>query len=114
MIERIDIKTPFLSCDEALAKLEMEINVLKFNDENMALKVIHGYGSSGKGGAIKKALHEFLPTLVKQNKIDAFLPNEKFCGKNPIYLKYTALFPELILDSDLMNLNPGITLIFFK
>lgn len=102
-----------LKCDEALAQLQLEIEALSLTQTKI-LKVIHGYGSSGIGGIIKKEVQILLKTLKSQNKILNFVQNEKFGATSPLYQKYTKLFPSLILDSDLQNLNPGITLVFLQ
>ena len=113
-VKVLDIKSDFLSYEEALSKILIELEALHFNKTIKVLEVVHGYGSSGKGGTIKKQLHILLPILKKQNKILDFIPNEKFSCKNEKYILFTKLYPELILDKNLNNLNPGITLIFLK
>ncbi len=113
-IKVLNIKSDFLSSNEAISKILLELEALSINKLVKVLLVIHGYGSSGKGGTIKKHLHLLLPTLKKQNKILDYIANEKFSTHNDKYIKYTSLYPELILDSNLQNLNPGVTLIFLK
>ena len=108
----IDIEKGMLACDEALSKVQTEIEILSINNQIKVLKVIHGYGSKGRGGKIKHELFSLLQTLVKQNKIKGFAPNERFTQQNEKFNKYFKLYPELLFDADLQNLNPGITLIF--
>lgn len=111
-IATIDIERGMLACDEALSKVQNEIEVLAINKQVKVLKVIHGYGSKGTGGKIKKELLFLLQTLVRQNKIKDFAPNDRFTQQSEKYGKYFKLYQELLIDSDLQNLNPGITLIF--
>lgn len=113
-IQKINIESYPLAVDEALSKVQTEIEVLSLSTEPKVLKVIHGYGSRGVGGKIKSEIIPLLQTLCKQGKILDFVPNEKFTPQNEKYITYTKLYPELILDSDLQNQNPGITLIFLK
>lgn len=113
-VKVLNIKSDFLSSGEALSKVQTEIEAYKINNLVKVLIVIHGYGSTGKGGIIKRDLHTFLPTFKKQNKILDFIPNEKFATNNEKYTLYTKLYPELLLNSNLQNLNPGVTLIFLK
>ena len=40
------------------------------------IKIIHGYGSSGVGGAIKISIHKSLRKRMKSNEIAAFIPGE--------------------------------------
>ena len=111
-IATIDIERGMLACDEALSKVQNEIEVLAINKQVKVLKVIHGYGSKGTGGKIKHDLLFLLQNLLKQKKIKGFAPNERFTQQNEKYSNYFKLYPELLIDSDLQNLNPGITLIF--
>ena len=103
-----------LAVDEALSKVELELETLAISKETKVLKVIHGYGSKGVGGTIKKELNLLLKRYLRQGKILDFIPNEKFTTQSEHYQHFTKLYPELILDSDLQNQNPGITLIFLK
>lgn len=113
-IKSINVENGLYSCDEALGLIEQEINVLSLDKNAKVLKVVHGYGSSGYGGAIKKALPTLLNRLVKQGKILDYAHNNNLGALNPKYKHYTKLYPSLILDSDLQNLNAGITLVFLK
>lgn len=112
-ISTLNTKTYPLACDEALATIQKEIEILSLSDCKV-LKIIHGYGSSGVGGVIKKELSILLKDLCKQGKILDFVANERFVEPTAKYKRFTKLYPELILDSDLQNQNPGITLIFLN
>lgn len=114
MIQTLNIEKDCLACDQAIAKVLTEIDVLNLQNQIKVLKVIHGYGSSGTGGKIKQELSLCLQNLVKQNKIKYFVQNEKFTPIKKEYSYYTKLYPQLILESDLQNQNPGITLIFLN
>ena len=108
----LNVENNKLTVNEALAQIEAEINALKLLNTPCVLKVIHGYGSSGNGGEIKKNLPRFLHYLKVKAKICDHTANSKFSPLSTKYKEYTKQFPELVLDSDLKNLNPGITLIF--
>lgn len=111
-IYKINVENFKLTVNEALAQIESEIDALKITNTKCVLKVIHGYGSSGCGGEIKKQIPAFLNSLKARSKIEDFVENSKFGVLSTKYKKYTNIFPELILDNDLKNLNPGITIIF--
>ena len=112
-VETINIKEGFPPSDYAVANMEIFIEALK-NTDTKVLKVVHGYGSHGVGGEIKKLAHERLLVLKKQKKIKDFIPAEKF-GEEQKHSDYILEnFPELILDSDLKNYNSGITLVFLN
>lgn len=109
----LDIKSNMPPSDVACANLEIEIESLKNSDIKM-IKVIHGYGSHGVGGEIKRLMNQRLTLLKKSNKIKDFINCEKmskdYIDKKCLYEN----FPELTLDSDLKNYNSGITLIFLN
>jgi len=78
------------------------------------LKIVHGYGSNNIGGTIKKQALQKLAALKRQNKIAGFFPCEQLNTTTEEYKTLIKKYPELILDPDLLNKNPGITLILLK
>ena len=114
IIKSINVESGLYACDEALALVEQEIEVLRLDPNVKVLKVIHGYGSTGSGGVIKGTLPSLLNKLIKAGKIRDYVHNNNFGALNTKYKHYTKLYPSLILDSDLQNLNAGITLIFLN
>ena len=76
-----------------------------------ALKVIHGYGSSGMGGGLKKGILQYLAAQKKERFIKDFVPGEDWDifnhGARNILEQYT----DLRKDSDLGRGNPGITMV---
>ena len=112
-IETLNIKNGFPPSDVAVANMEIEIEAVTGSPIKV-LKIIHGHGSHGVGGEIKKQVHIKLAELKKKNRILDFIPGEKFGEeqKNSDYILNN--FPELILDDDLKNYNSGITLVFLK
>lgn len=109
----LNIKSEFPPADVAVANLLIEIERLA-KTEVGAIKVIHGYGSHGVGGAIKKGVHSALRLLKHNKKIVDYIPGEMFgaFAKENEYI--TKNFPQLVLDSDLQNYNSGITIVFLK
>jgi hypothetical protein len=89
-------------------------NVLKMTRKTeKVIKIIHGYGSSGKGGAIKKALHETLRHKMAKGEIKTFIPGEAFhqlMGLDDVIMQYRHLIQN---DGDFKKGNDGITYIIF-
>lgn len=112
-IETLNIKEDFPPSDVAVAQMEIAIDLFSKTDTRV-LKIIHGYGSHGVGGEIKRLAHQKLVLLKKHHKIADFIPGEKFgeFQKNSYFI--LEQFPELILDVDLKNYNSGITLVFLN
>lgn len=106
----IDVKSDMQTCLMAVAQLEIEIEACKLGGFNV-LKVIHGYGSHGVGGAIKKEVHKRLKQMKSQKLIKDYLPCEQWTQSNPkrnMAIKYC---DELLADSDLRMLNGGVTIV---
>lgn len=76
-----------------------------------ALKIIHGYGSSGRGGKIRLAARERLAFLQKKRKIRYFIPGEKFSIFEADTLSAFQVCPDLRKDRDLERANNGVTFI---
>ena len=106
----IDVKSEMQTCLMAGAQLEIEIDACKLGGFN-ALKVIHGYGSHGVGGAIKQEIHNRLKQMKSQNKIKDYIPCEKWTPNNPKRKMAIECCDELLADSDLRMLNSGVTIV---
>ncbi len=106
----INLKTNFPSVEEAIANLEIEINVCKLSNVK-ALKIIHGYGSHGAGGAICLAVRKFLKTLIKQKQIKDMLLGNEWDLSNQKCFSLLENLKDCYNDEDLNKLNPGITIV---
>ena len=110
MIRRINIKDDHPPVDVGVSRAISEIECAVLQKEPF-LKIIHGYGSGGTGGEIKRQLHLELNNLKRAGKIFDYIKGEAFHSKHPLYESAISIAPELVLDQDLINLNSGITLI---
>ncbi len=72
-IKEINIESGFTS-DEALAYVRQVLT----NSKKTSIYIIHGYGSSGKGGVIRKKIRSFLNAQLKNGKIKAVINGEDF------------------------------------
>jgi hypothetical protein len=77
-----------------------------------ALKVIHGYGSSGRGGALCVGLRKSFRLRKKEGVIKDFIPGEDFSIFNRTVLALLEAVPELRGDPELSTTNEGITIIW--
>ncbi|WP_051554484.1 Smr/MutS family protein [Desulfobulbus elongatus] len=76
-----------------------------------ALTLIHGYGSSGTGGAIREAVRHQLQFYRLQGRIREIVPGEELAGRSRRGRQFLRRFPFLAGHRDLNRANPGITLI---
>ena len=75
------------------------------------LKIIHGYGSSGKGGTLCVGLRRSFGLRKKEGLIKDFIAGEDFSIFNEAVLALLEAVPELRGDPDLNATNEGITIL---
>src|SRR5438067_12479048 len=78
------------------------------------LKVIHGYGSSGKGGALCVGLRKSFRLRKKEGVIKDFVAGEDFSIFNATVLAMLEAAPDLRGDCDLNATNEGVTVVWVK
>ena len=108
-IIEINIKSLNQTVSLALSEFLVEIDKAKFSGVKL-IKVVHGYGSHGKGGEIKKELHKLLYFLKRENTIKNYIKGESITKE--VLAGFLEDFPSLVLDTDIKNYNSGITLVF--
>ena len=109
MFDIVNIKKDKPDCEYAIFLAEKEIEYSKKEGKDILI-LIHGYGASGVGGAIKKELHIKLNELVNKGKIKSYFPGECFSLNNLEVEKICKKYPNLLVDQ-FLNLNPGVTII---
>lgn len=111
--EIINIKKDMPNFEYALFLMESEIEACKAMGIPVLI-VVHGYGSSGTGGVIKKEVKEDLIKLKKFKKIKNFVEGER-CGlSNEVFEEMCSLYPDLLICDQLENLNSGVTVVWIK
>ncbi|HVP64588.1 MAG TPA: Smr/MutS family protein [candidate division Zixibacteria bacterium] len=75
------------------------------------IKLIHGYGSSGVGGALRDEVWKVLDRFQRAGMIEAFIPGEEFRISNETTWALLKRWPELKQDRDLGRGNRGITMV---
>jgi hypothetical protein len=78
------------------------------------LKVIHGYGSSGRGGALCVGLRKSFGLRKKEGAVRDFIPGEDFSVFNPVTLALLEAVPEVRGDPDLGTTNEGVTVLWLR
>lgn len=113
MISVVNAKQDFPYPDYAVFLVEREIELSEKLGVD-ALIVIHGYGSHGKGGVIKKELKNRLRELKHNKTIVNYFSGEQWGEKNEEIIELKKQEPELILHPLLNNLNSGVTVIWIR
>lgn len=94
---------------QALQRLDRELAIARHEAQPM-VKLIHGYGSTGKGGEIRMAVQRRLLELASQGQIRACIFGENWSKSDEPSWALLKSHPELKQDSDLGRRNRGITI----
>ena len=108
----VNLERNFPLASEASVRLSQEIRLAKCS-RCRALKVIHGYGSSGKGGAIKAACLKLCAERKRSGMIRHFVRGEAFTPFTEDGRKAIEICPKLKTDIDYGRQNDGVTIILF-
>jgi hypothetical protein len=113
MMRTLNIEADFPSLDDARRDVIAEIRRAK-RDRVRVLKIIHGYGSSGKGGKLCTGLRKSFKLRKEEGVILDFVPGERFSIFNSVVHAMFDACPALRGDPDLEATNEGITLLWLK
>ena len=110
-MEEIDIEFGWPTVDEAMPLLSQRLRSLKQNGVKTA-KIIHGYGSSGKGGTLRKATLQMLDSQKRRGLIREYIMGEQWTKFECRTLRLIDRTPNLYKDKDFEKYNRGITIVF--
>jgi hypothetical protein len=108
----LNIKEARATVDEALARLDGAVKSAR-DSGIRALKIIHGYGSGGKGGAIRPAARARLERYRAEGLLRAWIPGESFSRHDPLVRRWVHDFPHFKDDEAFDRRNEGITFVIF-
>ncbi len=98
------------SANEALLRLDFELARAR-RSGCAAVKIIHGYGSSGVGGMLRDVIQAALRQMVAEGRLRAFVAGEDWRISNETAWSIQQNIPELKHDKDLGRGNRGISLV---
>ena len=100
--------------EEAIAKFEKYLEVAS-NAGFKTMLVIHGYGSSGKGGEIRKTLRDNLEHNFYSDRVVDYYLGEDLKEGNAAYSELIKRRPSLKKQaSQFKNNNAGVTVLIFN
>ena len=109
----LDVEAGMPLVDEARRLVIEEIKRAK-REGIKVLKVIHGYGSSGRGGALCVGLRKSFRLRKKEGVIKDAIAGEDFSIFNDTVLALLEAVPELRGDPDMNATNEGVTILWLK
>ncbi len=99
--------------DEALRRMSAGLRSARAGGVR-AVKLIHGYGSSGSGGKIRTAVEDALAGKKRSGEIREYVRGEDFTPFHESCRKALDLVPELQNDKDYLRCNQGITIVILR
>ena len=104
------IKSGMPSVEEARRRLIAEVKSAQAN-RLKAIKIVHGYGSTGRGGRLREAIRTSLLYRRRDQQIGRFVYGERWTIFDPSTREFLNDHPEYRRDNDLNRDNPGITIV---
>ena len=104
----VDVAHPPRSQETVETELSSILRLARAQPSIRALKIIHGYGSSGKGGSTKKVVLNWI--YRNRKRIGEVIPGEEY-SRLDVRVQDLWTDAELPDDPDLGKTNPGITIL---
>ena len=95
---------------DALSRLRMGIQEMRVSRAK-AVKVIHGYGSTGRGGKICPAVRQELADMKRGKLIRDYITGEDFGPVDAASRKLAEQNRNITRDPDYGRMNHGITIV---
>ena len=109
-LREVNIKADSPTVDDAIRRITYNINNAGVFGVS-AIKFIHGYGSTGKGGAIRTETRKYLERQKSNRSIKYYINGEDFSIFDETTRNAFTVCDELRRDSDLERHNNGITIV---
>lgn len=106
----VNIERGLPTGDEALKLLSEAIDSAK-RDGVTAIKIIHGYGSTGSGGVLRQRIQKSLANRRNQGKIRDCVFGDRWNSFDEHARRILDQCPALRRDSDLNRGNEGISIV---
>ena len=109
-LKEVNIKEDLPTAGDAIRRITFHIRSGRELGAG-AVKIIHGYGSTGTGGKIRKSARKYLEDQKKKGQIRDFIPGEEFSIFHDGTRTAFTRCPELRQDRDLERHNNGMTIV---
>ena len=110
LIKVVNLEEGMPHVEQARLRMEHELRSARLEGYT-AVKLIHGYGSSGVGGALRSELQKELRYAVQRDSLRASIPGEDWRVSDETTWALLKNFPEWKQDPDLGKNNRGITIV---
>lgn len=96
--------------EDAVSRMNMGLQELRVSHAK-AVKLIHGYGSTGRGGKICAGVRKELADMKRRKQIRDFIPGEDFGPMDEASRKLAEQMKSIPRDADYGRMNHGITIV---
>ena len=109
-IKVVNLEEGMPTVEQARLRMEYELQAAR-KDGYAAVKLIHGYGSSGAGGALRIELQTELRRHVQSGAIKGFIAGENWRLSDVGTWEFLKRFPKWKEDRDFGKSNKGISIV---
>ena len=109
-LREVNVKSDMPTVNDAIRRITYNIRTAKAFGVS-AVKIIHGYGASGKGGAIRLEARKYLERQKSQGHIKEIIIGEDFSIFDEATRKAFLVCDDLRRDRDLERHNNGMTIV---
>lgn len=106
----VNLERGMPAAEDALRYLEVAIVEARIQGITI-LTVIHGYGSTGRGGKIRRECRKILDYKCSKGELQGYLPGEEFNRRKGPAKSVLRRYPKLLSDRNLDKGNQGISLV---
>ncbi len=110
VIKVVNLEEDMPTVERAWLRLERELQTARTQGYK-AVKIIHGYGSSGVGGALRAGLQATLRRATHDGDIAAVIYGENWRVSDEHTWEQLKRYPEWKADPDLGRGNKGISIV---
>ncbi len=110
LIRVVNLEEGMPRVEEARLRMQHELHRSR-EQGSKAVKLIHGYGSSGAGGTLRNELQKELRRLAAEGSVRAFITGEDWRVSDEATWELLKRYPEWKQDSDLGRGNKGISIV---
>ena len=110
VVGTLDLEDGMPTVEEAIGRLRMGLQEMKISRVK-AVKLIHGYGSTGRGGRIRTAVRNELEEMKRRGLIREFIHGEDFGPTDAASRRLAEQVKRITKDQDYGRMNHGITMV---
>jgi hypothetical protein len=109
-IKIINLEDGMPQVEEARLRMQRELQIAQ-QQGYAAVKLVHGYGSSGVGGSLRIELQKEIQRLAGAGSVRSFIAGEDWRISDEKTWELLKRYPEWKKDSDMGKANKGISIV---